>query len=185
MTVPPDITTEALLEQLMADIGTAVVQAQLAEDIIRHTLLYVLPGRPMRTLKAFLKAEAALTKITLGTMTKTLRERTELHPRFDAVMTRFVEDRNTLIHHVKNVPGFNGHHRYGYAQARAWVTSFSGLCHLVIRVFSALMISYTKGRSADVAPPQSIRDFVGEDLVGLIDEFFMPKSSHEGAEWQL
>lgn len=161
--------------EVLADVGVALLHIQLAESVIKKVLHFVLPAKPIKNTKGFMRAEEALTKQTLGTLAKILKERADLHPRFEVVMERFVEDRNTLVHHLDDIPGFNDRSKEGQAQARIWLAELVNTTDLVVKIFMALMVAYSEQLGNGPAAPDGIRDYIGEDVIEMVDVFFRAK----------
>jgi hypothetical protein len=147
---------------------------QLTERVIRTTLHLVLPGKPLNSLKKFMKAEEALSKATLGTMMSQLRARVDLHPSLDNLLTSFVARRNTLAHHLNDIPGFAMTTENEVAQARHWIAMFVQDTDKVLRSFIALILDWQQ-QSGRPMPDSTIIDYVGQDFAEIVPRFFQAK----------
>lgn len=93
--------------EVLADIGLALVQAQLAERIMRQTLLLVLPQRSPNDLKALVEAGEMLEDRMFGQLLNMLRHRADLDDNLAEMLRKFRIDRNNLAHHLDRIPGFD------------------------------------------------------------------------------
>lgn len=161
---------------VLIDIGQAVVSIQFAELTIRHTLHLVLPDKPPKTLKMFMRSGDALSKATLGHMAKTLRERVELQTGFDDLMTRFVDNRNTLMHHLNDIPGFEMGTADGREAGRRWLSALIEDTDSVVKIFSALHIAYAEAIGMDLDGMKPSLDLVGSDYEDIVESSFRWKA---------
>ena len=119
--------------------GVILIAVQSAEETINFALTFVFQGEERLTLEKLERIEAAERSGTLGRLLKQLRERVELSPEFDVLLTQFLSDRNTFIHRILEVPGFDLSTREGRNAATAFLSRFFSETKEVLHVFWAFI----------------------------------------------
>jgi hypothetical protein len=92
--------------ELSARMGAALLRIQNAEGVIKNCTTYFTPEAGV-TWAMMQSEEAAERKKTLGYFLKKLREKLDVDPTFADLLSSFLDNRNTFIHHFQSVPGFN------------------------------------------------------------------------------
>lgn len=132
---------------LLAMMGGCLLVTQLAEKSIRLCLTYVLQ-RPSSTAESLLTQLEEERKKTLGYFLLELRKRVDVQAEFDTTLLLFLEMRNTLIHNVDEVPGWDREAPKGQKVAYEFLAKYLHLSEVVIGVFFSLARAWQ--RQADV-----------------------------------
>jgi hypothetical protein len=91
-------------EETFAHIGRLFLMTQDVEEAISHLIGIIYPkGAPSW------EELGALKQKTLGSLIRTLKERADIHPKFEDVLAQFLEGRNTFVHKLSRQPGFDMH----------------------------------------------------------------------------
>jgi hypothetical protein len=93
-------------KEILGDIGLTLFYLQGVENSIEFMLDWVFPENPTIRLGNLYLAKPAERRQTLGQLLLELRKKTEVNPQFNAMLTRFLEDRNRFIHRLFNEPEF-------------------------------------------------------------------------------
>jgi hypothetical protein len=97
-------TGSAEYDDMLASIGAAVVLCHTVESCMRMCLLWVFPGDTPRTMEMIEVQTKADQKRTIGQFVAKLRERVGVQEDFDEMLSRFIENRNKLIHRPQTSP---------------------------------------------------------------------------------
>jgi hypothetical protein len=96
---PPDFRA------LCTNIGAAIIGCQTVERLLNLSMQWLFPREPIRTVEMLDQLEQEGNRKTLGQFIRALRERVELAPDFDELLSNFLAHRNTLVHDVARVDG--------------------------------------------------------------------------------
>jgi hypothetical protein len=92
--------------ELLGRIGEALLQIQRTEEVLKRTVTYFLRAGSCSWVD-LLSQEERERKRTLGYFLRELRRYTPIRPDFDEELTRFLSARNTFVHDLLSVEGFN------------------------------------------------------------------------------
>jgi len=158
-------------ERSFALIGLALLNAQHTESMIEFTLKYPLIGADGITLDTLKKAEGELYKKTLGQFLKILRERVDLDPAFDKTLSKFLEARNLLAHHLDAIPGWNLATEDGRKVAATFLGEFIATATFISNVLTGLSRAWADQIGVKSAIPVGSEAFFAE-----IDALYKPGS---------
>jgi hypothetical protein len=127
---------EYTAREILESIGVILIAVQGAEKTIDLALTFVFQGEERLTLQKLERLKAAERSRTLGRLLQQLRERVELSPEFDVLLTQFLSDRNTFIYRILEVPGFDLSTREGINAATAFLSRFFSETQRVLSILA-------------------------------------------------
>lgn len=92
-------------DDVLKTLGLAVIAGQGVEHLLSSCLTFPLHGEPLQTIEQLHILLERHSKATLGQLLKALRKRVDLHPTFDEMLDRFLQNRNVIAHRLHDVPG--------------------------------------------------------------------------------
>jgi hypothetical protein len=104
----------------MTRIGLTLLQVQVTEHILQWCIGVVRLSE--HTWQEIERLETKERKKTLGYFVAELRKIIDIDQEFEAVLMEFVDRRNTFVHHLKQVPGYNLKDEAGLNAAMSFVT---------------------------------------------------------------
>ena len=122
--------------EILLRMGLTLVLMQATEMVINACLTYALPEGGVLTLEP-LKADQK--KRTLGQFLTELRKRVDIDEHFDLILEEFLDKRNTLIHRIKDVPGWSLDNEQGCLIAYQFVNRLMTVNESVCDTFTALL----------------------------------------------
>jgi hypothetical protein len=162
-----------------AKIGAALCLVQTAEEVIRTCITYVLPKTSPLTIEDLERQTNAERKKTLGYFLGELRKRADLDEDFDALLASFLENRNTLVHRIGEVPGWT----LRTAEGRKIASIFAGRLLTetleVIKIFAGLLSAWQEQTKIDMPFPRDneLGAEIEEKYKTLVDDVFFEKGS--------
>lgn len=162
-------------KDILARIGIAVVLAQTAEQMIRLCMTYVLQKDSPLTYEALQRQVKEERRKTLGYFLARLRQRAELDEDFDALLNDFLEQRNTLVHGLSEIPGWSLDRADGLTVAQSFLDSFLIRTEEIIKVFAGLIRSWQEQTRISVPFPADcdfFREIDANYKVGVNEIFF-------------
>jgi hypothetical protein len=136
-------------KQIVHFIGASLLLAQAIERELGLVTTHVLQ-KPNITREKLLEQLQKESKRTLGYFLKELHKRADVHPGFDLVLSRFLESRNTLVHSLTEIPGWDLQTENGRAVAGRFLMDFAQTGMQVISVFGALTKRWMKDAKINV-----------------------------------
>lgn len=155
----------------LAAIGGALVIVQMAERMIKHCMVYVLPPGGNLSLEKLESLKADEAHRTLGHFLRQLRQQVEIHPTFDERLKEFLTLRNQLAHNLSEVSGLGFECPDEIVVTVEWAGRLSSLALQVHNVFLALTRAWQE--------QNGMRDnFPGHKFFQEIDMQFKPLLNH-------
>lgn len=157
-------------------IGTCLLLVQTVERVIAFTLTFVLQ-RPNMTVRQLLEqAEKERTR-TIGFFLRELRRRADIRPDFDQVLVEFLEKRNTFVHDLSEVPGWDLTSPEGCSVAKQFLLRFFNISADVLVVIGAFARQWAKQANIRVElDDHPILRAIDETYGPLVDQIFSEKT---------
>jgi hypothetical protein len=83
------------------------IQIQVTERVLRLVTTFVLQKSNSVTAETLLDQVESDRRKTLGYFLSELRKRADLDQHFDSTLAEFLSHRNTLVHHLSDLPGWD------------------------------------------------------------------------------
>ena len=160
---------------LLAHLGIALIYVQLAERLIKQTLLFVIQEGVELDYDTMQKQSAFLDRKTLGRLVGILKERADLEENFEALLTRFLDARNILAHDLDRIEGFDHSSPDGISVGHAFLSRLVDDTLRVIKIFSSLNIDWSEETGIAIEHNEKMKQFVGEDYEGIAEYLFFAK----------
>ncbi len=166
-------------ERVLAAIGTAVLVAQGAEDVLRLCMTFVVQkGDAPLTIETLEAQQSRERRKTIGYFVGELRKRATVRGDLDTLLSDFIEKRNTLIHRVHDVPGWDMRELEGRKVARSFADDLTVLSFEVAKIFVGFIRAWQEQRGIHTPLPSGTEDFFAEidrRYVPLIDRVLSTK----------
>lgn len=137
-------------EDIYSIMGFTLTVMQSVEQTLRFVSTFVLQDGVelnMARLESINKKER---KQALGYFLGKIRNRTELLPHLDNVLTTYLNNRNDFIHNQGAIPGWNLAFEEGVAVAIAFTFNLLNQAHRINEIFSALMMDWGEQIGLDI-----------------------------------
>lgn len=148
-----------------------VVNMQMTEKLIAAALTYAIPESRIRSIEELSGAAERYSKQTLGKLVQQLKMRVEIDDDFIEVLHAFLQDRNTLIHDVKRIPGYDHKTKAGLKSAEQFLDHLHANMVTVTKVFMSLLLEWSSQVGIRTEHEGRIRKFLG-DLDGVAGDVF-------------
>jgi hypothetical protein len=145
-------------------IGVTLLHVQLAERALGETVKLVLKDRTLTPSKLMELTEPERKK-TLGDFLKELKTRTRLETAFKDKLYRFLKMRNTFIHNISELPGWDVKTDAGREKGIEFLAELLHLALTVTGVFTSLFAISARDELGEEL-------FEGNRLVRLMEEHF-------------
>ena len=126
-------------DRIFEVIGSLVVGMQVTEGLINTVLQLALSEGDAVTLEGLTKDQERFRKATLGRLIKAIKERSSISPDFDQVLEAYLKDRNTLIHDLSRMGGFDYMSKEGLERMERFVGNLNQNYEVVTKVFMSLL----------------------------------------------
>jgi hypothetical protein len=131
--------------RIYALVGVCLLHVQLAERALAVAVETVLED-PKLTAAKFMAQTEQEQKRTLGGVITELKRRAGIEPEFNKKLWRFLEMRNTFVHNLPEVPGFDLSTEGGREATTKFVAELLGLALGMTGVFTSLLTISGKGK---------------------------------------
>ncbi len=160
----PEIQTFAL-------IGVCLLHVQLAERVLAGGVELVLQD-PTLTAAKLLEQTEPERKRTLGDFLRGLKSRAKIEAKFKDKLYRFLRMRNTFVHNLSEVPGWNLRTKEGRKVATEFLIELTMLAFGVTGVFMSLFAVSTKEDfGKDLLREGSVEE---KRLISILETHFGP-----------
>ena len=167
------MSTDRSLElRVFALTGICLLSVQQAERAIARAVELVLKDRIERANRLIEQTEKQQKRI-LSHFLKELRNRAHIEPDFDQKLWHFVKMRNTLVHNLSEVPGWNPRTKKGREAAFKFLVELAMLSFALTGVFTSLLLVSAKDEFG-VDMIEEDDDPVRQSLARLIEKQFGP-----------
>jgi hypothetical protein len=162
-------------DKILQTIGVLILVTQTTERLINSALTLCLADGELITAETLAKDKATYRKATLGRLIKVIKERTDLSEDFDQVLTAFLDDRNTLIHDLQRMGGFDQRSEESLDRMERFLANLNSNMEVVTKVFMSLLFEWSGqvGLAGDI-DREKIRRVLGE-LDGIAGHVFYAK----------
>jgi len=161
---------------ILAAMGVALLLIQTTEQLLRLCITFVLQKQSPLTLEALERQEKAERKKTLGYFIGELRKRAALQDDLDLLLDEFLEDRNTFVHHVSNVQGWDIRTENGRVVCSAFVGGLIRRTETIMKIFLGLTRAWQlQAHLPEVPELAASFPEVHTVYAPLVDHFFRPK----------
>jgi hypothetical protein len=168
-----------LQREVLVHMGAHLLTLQSVELVIRLCLQIVLLKEPIETLEDLRSLEKRESKKTIGYFLAALRERAAVDHEFDGKLIAFLNARNSFVHNLSDVQGWNMRTVEGcescIAQLRQWDESATEVQH----VFAGLLRAWElqSGRPTQVAGAEEFMAAIERDYVPRVNHVFSKKDA--------
>lgn len=125
------------LDDVLASIGALVIHMQTTERVIASALTHALTDATARTVDQLTDEMKANNRATIGSLVRKLKQKVDVHEDFERLLESFLEDRNSLIHDIDRIPGFDLQSEAGIGSANSFLSKLLGKAEMVTKVFLA------------------------------------------------
>ena len=150
-------------------IGPMLIRLQATERVINLALTFVFPRNVRLTLEDLEKQQREERKKTIGFFFSELRKRVELDESFDRLLQDFLDYRNTFIHKLQDVPGWDLETEQGTRIAEEFVSRLASLNETVLFSFCGFLRAWQKQVKLDVPIPEG-----ADEIFVQIDRYYTP-----------
>lgn len=162
-------------DRIFQVIGFLVVAMQKTESLINTALQLALPAGDAVTVESFTKDQEGFRKATLGRLIKAIKERSAISPDFDQVLEAYLKDRNTLIHDLTRMGGFDYKSKEGLEHMARFVENLNQNYEVVTKVFTSLLWEWADQVGMNEGMDRErVRLMLGE-LDGITEHVFFSK----------
>lgn len=137
--------------QLFARVGVQLFHYQLAERVIRHCIFAADPSLSSLTLEDVQRLDEKERKKTIGYFLGRLRERLAIAPEFDALLEKFLRDRNDFVHSIDAMAEWNPRTLEGCERGAALMERLDKETQLVVDVFTGLLRAWDVANGVQAA----------------------------------
>jgi hypothetical protein len=123
-------------KEILAAIGVLIVVMQITEKLVDGVITYVLQGKERLTFEVLSRLQREQQSRTLGRLVKQMRERVDLHPGLDKLLTDFVLHRNQLTHRLDDVQGWDLVAKEGRKVASRFLSQLRSENQKVLEIFT-------------------------------------------------
>ncbi len=162
-------------KEVLEAMGVALLLLQNAEKVMCLCMTIVLQKKHLPlTLDLLQQQEKAERTKTLGYFLSELRKRASLHESFDLLLRRFLEDRNTFVHDLSRVPGWDLQTGGDTSHAKEFIFSLIDQTETVLKVFVGLIVAWQEqvGISRTALPNHEWFDEIFSVYKPLADHVF-------------
>src|SRR5260221_11269104 len=126
-------------EETFAQIGCLLLLSQQVEHGLSALLGTVYPtGAPSW------EEITSLERKTLGNLAKTLKQRVDLHPKFEGLLEAFVEGLNIFVHRLSTQPGCDTHTELGCDEIWKFLENYQKLLQEIYLVVTSALLKGAK-----------------------------------------
>jgi hypothetical protein len=164
--------------EILETMGVTLLQLQMAENLIRLCLTFVLQKNTPLTLESLQEQTETERNKTIGYFLSELRKRAALHEGFDDALKTFLRNRNTFVHDLSRVPGWGTRTQEQIVVARTFLHGLIRQTDQVCKVFAGLVMAWQKEAGISVpVPDHAWFAEVRETYQPLVDRIFTEKDS--------
>jgi len=156
-------------ERILHAMGVTLLLLQATERAMNVCMTFVFQRPGGLTLEVLEKQEKAERKKTLGYFLAELRKRATIEPAFDRTLRDFLDRRNTFIHRLSNVPGWDLQSSKGRRIAEQYVSALAVQSQTLMCVFVGFMRAWQRQIGMQVRYPAGAEKFMAE-----IDALYAP-----------
>jgi hypothetical protein len=161
---------------VLAFLGATLLMVQTAERMLKSCMTFALPKGNVLTIEQYEKQTAEEAKKTLGYFLTQLRLRVDVHPKFDAELSEFLELRNCLVHHLDTVEGLDFGTPEGRAVAQVFLGTTASKAVYVINVFTGLMRAWSEQVGIEVEVSRDAFEEIDAIYKPMVNELFKEKA---------
>ncbi|MCO5152573.1 MULTISPECIES: hypothetical protein [unclassified Shinella] len=160
--------------EALTRMGQMLIQMQVLEKLVSLSLTFPLRDVGVKTLDALFAAEAKNKKATIGRLIVALKSRVDLDDDFATMLDRFLDYRNTFVHDLDRMGGFDWQSDSGIARMHDFLDTLASDTEFISKAFTSLLVEWTSANGVHPEGTQSVRDILG-DLDGIATSIFFPK----------
>jgi hypothetical protein len=164
-------------QEVLTLLGATLLLVQMAERTLKSCMTFAIQKEDGLTIERYERQTAEEAKKTLGYFLTQLRRRVDVHPKFDAELSDFLEFRNRLVHDLDAVNGLSFGTPEGRAVAQEFILATAAKANYVTSVFMGLIRAWAEDVGIEVEVGQ--KDAFAEiDAIykPLVDEIFWEKA---------
>ena len=144
-------------KDVMTSVGIALFGIHGAENYLKFVLSYIFPADEGATWTDLLAEDQRRRKDTLGRMITRLREQAIVDPDFEALLSRFLFNRNRFVHGLLVEPGFIPDDDEGIANIRTFLNELEHDCWYITSILRGYATMFVKVMGFDdIIPTDSI-----------------------------
>lgn len=164
--------------EALTRMGQLLIQMQVLEKLVSLSLTFPLRDVGVKTLDALFTAEAKNKKATIGRLIVALKSRVDLDDDFATMLDRFLDYRNTFVHDLDRMGGFEWQLEGGIARMHDFLDTLSTDTEFITKAFTSLLVEWSSAVGVHPEGTQSVRDILG-DLDGIATTVFFTKPANE------
>jgi len=167
-------------QQILTSMGVTLILLQSTEKIINLCMTFVFQNSSRLTLEALELQQKEEQKKTLGYFLRELRKRADLAPEFDQLLRDFLNHRNTFIHKLSDLPGWDLDSPEGRQIAERFISKLTNLNQRVLGIFIGFLRAWERQVGMNTSVPLGSEEFFAEiDRIytPLIDDLVSKKST--------
>jgi hypothetical protein len=168
-------------QDVLVRIGVALLQIQTAEKVIKLCMTFVLQKTSPLTLEALEAQQESERRSTLGYFLNELKKRADVHPDFAEVLASFLAMRNTFVHNLTDVPGWDMNTDEGSARAREFLNELLRVADHVLKVFIGLVRAWQREVGFDDALDHGYLKEIDASYTWLAAQIFSPQGKPPGS----
>jgi hypothetical protein len=163
------LSEKSSTDEIYKVIGKLLIATQGVEQLINHSLGFVMRFLQAATLDDIYALNEPEKKKTLGKLLRELRDRVSVEASFDSLLKSFLKNRNTFIHKMSSLPGWTLETEAGRRVAIKFLERYREELTQVNRIFVAFVREdgIRSGRQTPI-PKGS------ESFVAVIDKLYVP-----------
>jgi hypothetical protein len=177
-------STPAQIAKFNELLGLTLVLCQMAEKAIVNGFIICFPDGGVHKAETYLRWHDKWTNQTGGRVIEHLQKKVGIDPDIEDLLTRFVKNRNTLVHDLERISGYDDATVEGLEVGKRFVTELCKDAYQVSGIFVALLVAVSRdtGFESD-AMLQKHQEFYKSDffvgverLVPHLEELFFEKT---------
>jgi hypothetical protein len=130
-------------DDILIVVGTILLLLQTVERVLALVMSFVFQ-KPNMTPQKLFEEDRKNSKRTAGQLLTELRKRVDVHPSFDKTLMLYLEGRNTFVHNLGDIPGWNLSSAEGRRVAMRFLMHLERRSTRVLFVFGALARLWAK-----------------------------------------
>ncbi|TDE08519.1 hypothetical protein [Dyadobacter psychrotolerans] len=168
-----------LQDRVLRGMGAILISIQTTEKMLQTIIDIVLPKGGVGDPEEFLKRLNTVDKRTIGVFINSLRDRVEIEPWFDAILTEFLTMRNNLIHDVERIPGFGLNSEKELLVASSYLKKLLDYSKIIQNTMFGLGRAWQNQNNIILPNFDATHDYVkhiDKTIAPLVDEIFSQKN---------
>jgi hypothetical protein len=151
-------------QTILTSMGATLILLQATEKIIDLCMTFVFQKASLLTLEGLERQQKEERKKTIGYFLAELRKRADLDDKFDQMLRDFLDHRNTFIHRLDDVQGWDIDTPDGRQVAAQFISKLASLNGRVLFTFCGFLRAWQKQTGMDVPIPSGSESCDSPDM---------------------